>query len=549
MIKCLISQHGCFYSLLVINTFNQNQRTMSKLRQILQLLGDGVSQSRICATVHCSKRTVSEARKLVDASGKGVGELLLMSDAELRSMWSPGGEDAAEDARKAQLAAMMPEIMKRLSLRHSHVQYVYESYYKKECPDGYGYTQFNKYVTEYRKNTDFKYHNTYEPGREWQIDFAGDPLYITDRLTKTRTKVVVLVCVMPYSNLPFMMALPSAKTEYFYHGLNKGLEFMGALPQIAKSDNMRQWVAKSDRYSPTFSDANVEWCFYYGIQSTACRVRSPRDKGPVESVVNQLYKYVYARIESEVFYDISTLNSRIWELLDEFCCLPYKGSTRWDIFVEYEKPRMRPLPERMYRFRMRKEVKLSNTYHVCVGDERHFYSVPFKYVGQKVSVMWDAEYVEVFVGDDRVAFHRRSTVPYGYTTVAVHMPEKHKAYEHDNTQNAATLIDRGLRIGESVRWAVEDILRRTNFPQQAYGTCNGLFALGKKYGYNRLVTACAMLRDKTGIASYRAVSNILRNNRDKAYGNPSDTISCTPYNDDVRGAAAYGDANVEPKDD
>lgn len=519
---------------------------MSKLRQILQLLGDGMSQSKICAEVHCSKRTVSEARKLSDASGKGIGELLLLSDAELETVFTPGGEDATEDVRKAQLAAMMPEIMKRLSRRHAHVQYVYETYYKKECPDGYGYTQFNKYVTEYRKNTDFKYHNTYEPGKEWQIDFAGDPLYITDRLTNQVTKVVVLVCVMPYSNLPFMMALPCAKTEYFYHGLNKGLEFMGALPQIAKSDNMRQWVTKSDRYSPTFSDANVEWCFYYGIQSTACRVRSPRDKGPVESTVNQLYRYVYARIENEVFYDISSLNSRIWELLDEFCDLPYKGSTRWDIFNEYEKPRMRPLPERMYRFRMRKEVKLGNTYHVCVGEERHFYSVPYTYVGQMVTVMWDAEYVEVFVGDDRVALHHRSLVPYGYSTKAAHMPEKHKAYEHDNTQNAATLIDRGMRIGESVKWAVEDILRRTNFPQQAYGTCNGLFALGKKYGYNRLVTACTMLRDKTGIASYRAAANILRNNRDKEYGNPSENISRTPYNDDVRGAAAYGSLNVEP---
>lgn len=301
---------------------------MSKLRQILQLLGDGMSQSKICAEVHCSKRTVSEANKLAGASGKGIGELLLLSDAELETVFIPGKDDATEDVRKAQLAAMMPEIMKRLSRRHAHVQYVYETYYKKECPDGYGYTQFNKYVTEYRKNTDFKYHNSYEPGKEWQTDFAGDPLYLTDRLTKAVTKVVVLVCVMPYSNLPFMMALPCAKTEYFYHGLKKGLEFMGALPQIAKSDNMRQWVTKSDRYSPKFSDANVEWCFYYGIQSTACRVRSPRDKGPVESTVNQLYRYVYARIENEVFYDIASLNNRIWELLDEFCDLPYKGSTR-----------------------------------------------------------------------------------------------------------------------------------------------------------------------------------------------------------------------------
>lgn len=56
---------------------------------------------------------------------------------------------------------------------------------------------------------------------------------------------------------------------------------------------------------------------------------------------------------------------------------------------------MAPLPQTMHRFRYSKEVKLSGTYHVCVGSERHFYSVPNKYVGQKVKVMWDTVLVEV----------------------------------------------------------------------------------------------------------------------------------------------------------
>lgn len=511
----------------------------SKLRQILQLLGDGMSQNKICSEVHCSKRKVSATRRLVDVDGRGIGELLLLSDAELDRLLTKDGEGSvSEDARKQKLASMMPEIMRRLSRRHAHVQYVFEDYYRKECPDGYGYTQFKKYVTEYRKNHDVSYHNTYEPGDEWQIDFAGDPLYVTDRLTKSKIKVVVLVCVMPYSNLPFIMALPSAKTEYFYHGLNKGLEFMGALPKVAKSDNMKQWVTKSDRYSPTFSDANVEWGFYYGIATTACRVRSPRDKGPVEGAVNQLYRFIYARIESEEFFDINSLNSRMWELLDEYCDRPYKGSTRWEIFNKYEKPKMQPLPERMFRFRCRKTVKLGSTYHVCVGSERHFYSVPYKYVGQMVKVMWDAEFVEVYVGDDRVAFHQRSLVPYGYATSDDHMPENHTAYEAGQGQNAATLIERGMRIGASVKWAIESILKRTTFPQQAYGTCNGLLALGKKYGYNRLVRACEIMQQNTGTVTYRAVDNILKNNRDLP-DNPSETVSRTPFNDNVRGADAF----------
>ena len=515
---------------------------MDKLKMILQLLSDGGSLNRICNEVHCSKSTVSQYKKTAAASNFSYQELLNLPVGELQTIFMPRTGGASMTGRKAELYSMMPEIMKRLERRHANVLFVYEEYYHKEIPDGYGYTQFNKYVQEYCKKNNLVYRNTYEPGQEWQIDFAGDPLYLTDKLTKTRTRVVVLVCVMPYSNLPFMMAMPNATSEWFYQGLNKGLEFMGALPQKAKSDNMKQWVTKSDRYSPTFSDANKEWCDYYDIEPSACRVRQPRDKGAVEGAVNLMYKYIYPRIEADVFYDISALNNRIWELLDEYCTLPFKGSCRWELFNKYEKPNMRPLPEHMYRFRMRKEVKLSNTYHVCVGSERHFYSVPYKYVGQKVKVMWDVEFVEVYVGRERVCIHDRSTVPYGYTTDKAHMPEIHTAYEDNKAQNAATLIERGLRISISVKQVIEGILEQTRFPQQAYGTCNGVLALGKKYGYERLSRACSILVEKSCTPSYRVLRNMLKNNRDLQF-KADETTSDTPYNENVRGANAYKSVN------
>ena len=312
-----------------------------------------MSQSAICAEVQCSKSTVSRLKQKAGETGRSIGELLQLPDDEFETIFGVQEAVGTADPRKEELLRMMPEILRRLGQRHAHMQYVYDDYYSKECPEGYKYTQFKKYVKEYRERHDYSYHNTYEPGKEWQIDFAGDALWLTDRKTGERQKLVVLVCVMPYSNLPFMMAMPKATTEWFYHGLNKGLEFMGALPAIAKSDNMKQWVTKSDRYSPSFSEANESWCAYYGIEPTACRVRKPRDKGPAEGAVNQLYKYVYPRIEGETWYSLDAINGRIFELLDEYCSLPYRGSTRWEIFEKYEKPQMKPLPHTMWKSRAR----------------------------------------------------------------------------------------------------------------------------------------------------------------------------------------------------
>ncbi len=352
---------------------------------------------------------------------------------------------------------------------------------------------------------------------------------------------------MPYSELPFIMALPDAKTEWFFHGLNKGLEYLGALPAIAKSDNMKQWVTKSDRYSPTFADACMEWANYYGIGCTACRVRKPRDKGPVESAVNQLYKYIYARIQDETFDSLDRINARLWELLDEYNALPYKGRTRWDIFTEDEKPEMAPLPEKMYQFRYRKEIKLGPTYHVCIGKECHFYSVPYTYVNQQVTVMWDTMYVEVYSGHSLICTHNRKFDRYGYSTKPEHMPEAHKAYERTKTMNAASFIERASFIGPSVQWFIETLLEQTRFPQQAYGKCQGTISLASKYGADRLENACRMIKEEACTASLRVLTNILKNNRDCA-SQTTEAPSCTSDNPNVRGAAVYTMVNTGKED-
>lgn len=528
--------------------FHQIVRIMLRTKQILQLLAGGMSQNKICAEVHCSKRMVSAIKTIAGQSGKGYTDLLYLPDSEFKALFQLEKEPPVDDRRKAELDELMPEIVKRLQRRHATVTFVYDDYYSAVSENPYSFTQFKKWLREYRAKADVSYHNNYELGKEWQIDFAGDALYLTNPKTRERQKLVVLVCVMPYSNMPFIMALPTANTEWFYHGLNNGLEYLGALPAVAKSDNMKQWVTKSDRYSPGFSEANLEWCLHYGIEPTACRVRSPRDKGPVEGMVLQLYRYVYARIENEEFHTLDQLNGRLWELLDEYCERPYKGSSRREIFERYEKPCMALLPAEMFRLRMRKVVKLGATYHVCIGKERHLYSVPFKYVGQKILVMWDVEWVEVYCEGERVCVHPRSLVPYGNSTKKEHMPEKHRAYEECKEVNAAKLLEWGARRGPSVRAAIQSMLDKTTFPQLAYGRCNGLLSLGKKYGNTRLDNACRLMLAQTGNVNYKAVETMLKNKMDLLESADSGR-SGIPHNDQVRGAAAFIGINKDGKEE
>lgn len=94
------------------------------------------------------------------------------------------------------------------------------------------------------------------------------------------------------------------------------------------------------------------------------------------------------------------------------------------------------------------------------------------------------------------------------------MPEAHKAYERSKEQNASTLLWRASFIGTSTQWAVDTMLKKTRFPQQAYGNCNALLGLVDKYGKERVEKACHMMKTETSTASLQVARNILMNNRD-----------------------------------
>ena len=337
----------------------------------------------------------------------------------------------------------------------------------------------------------------------------------------------------------YAKAMYHANMEFFFGGLSDALTYFGGSPEVCKSDNMTQWVKKSDRYEPTFNDAAIEWSSYYETSLEACRVRKPRDKGPVEGIVNKFYQFVYAAIRHEVFHSLDKLNSRIFELTDMFNDRPSKttGKSRRHVYEAEEQEYLRPLPASPFRFRYRKEVKIAGDYHVPVGrlEERHLYSVPYTCVGQKVTVIWDTETVEVYLNSQRIALHRRRFTT-GHTTEDAHMPENHREYRHTQGRNAAFYLEEAEAIGVYTKMAVEKVLASPKYVSHAYRSCEGILSLRRKYGKERLENACKRVSE-SGSVSYSMLRNILQGNLDKTEIHPN--VSCTPANEYVRGADAF----------
>lgn len=510
--------------------------TMPKLKRAFQLLAANVPQRTICEQLHMGRGVLSKYKKAADEMKLSYEDAGRLNNEELENFLQSVKPVPGEvSPQRKRLDELLPEYVSDLAHnRYLTVQRLHEKYLE-NYPDGYGYTQFKKAIRDYQYAHNLSYHNTYLPGAELQIDFAGDSLWLTDPKNGKKTSVVVLVCVLPYSGLGYAKALQNASMELFFSGLSDAFSFYGGTTRKAKSDNMKQWVKKHDRYEPVFSDAAIEWAAYYDTTLETCRVRKPRDKGAVEGLVRKVYNAVYAELHDETFHSIESMNERISNLMDTFNSKPSRttGRSRMDIFESEERSSLGELPLTPFRFRYRKEVKLTGSYHIQIGF--HKYSVPYQYVGQQVTVVWDVDTVEIYVAEKRVCSHdRRMTA--GYTTIDGHMPPGHLAYKHGQGYNAAYFLEEAEAVGPCTKAAVESILKRTRHVEHGYGSCHGIMTLRRTYGRERLEKACMRLKECSSV-TYTMIRNVLMKNLDMA--EDIEPASHIPSNDYVRGAEAF----------
>lgn len=512
--------------------------TMTDIRVIIREFVRGTSLREIERKLGISRTSLRAYRDRAEASGKSMADLLALGDAELHSILVKGdGHRGRDEDRYSFLMDNAEEYALQMKRKYMTYEVLYMEY-QKATSNPYGYTQFKAILQEYEKNHDYKYHNVYDPGREMQFDFAGDKLWIVDKSTGEAVPAIVLVCLLPYSMLSYVTALPSARMEHLFQALSRAVEYFGGVAQISKTDNMRQWIKKADRYEPALNEAASQWCLHYGTELDECRSSKPRDKGAAEGLVNQAYRYYYSRLCRETFFSFEELNRRLDELNDQYNNKERKSRslTRREQFEKEEKPFLLPLPPTRFLFKYEKEITINTTYHFQV-DKSHFYSVPYEYVGKKAKVVFDAETVEVWVDLKRIAAHPRKYTD-GYTTITEHMPPRHQAYQKSKEINAAYLQSRASLIGPQTRASVDCILSSALFVQQAYRSCQGVLRLAVRYGAERLEAACRRIEPKTA-STYKRIEAILKSNLDELPFPQPDTAPYIPENENVRGASEY----------
>jgi transposase len=485
---------------------------MSKIRKVIKLHCNGKSKLFISSYLSLSRNTVKKYISLFKVLDIPFSELNKKSDAELEAIFVQKPLEII-DPKLEKAYEFFPQMERELKNVGVTVHIMWEKYIK-ENPDGYQSSQFRTHYKNWGKRVNPVMHMTHKSGDKMYVDYAGKTLSIRDKITGENTEVQFFVAILGASQYTYCEASMSQKKEDFVQSVENAMRFYEGVPAAIVPDNLKSAVIKSSRFEPTINETLADLAEHYETTILPARAYKPRDKSLVEGAVKILYSRIYVALKDIEFYDLESLNEKIWSLLEQHNTkkLTARPYSRLDLFLEDEKHKLRALPLERFEIKYQSFATVMQNGHVQLSEDKNYYSVPFHYLKKKVKLLYTKFNVEIYYKFNRIATHVRNHKPYVYTTNPEHLASSHLFVSE---WSATRFIDWATSIDACVGEYIIQIIESRNHPEQAFKSCLGILSFEKKVGKERLINACKRALDFQTY-SFKIIQNILENNLDRA---------------------------------
>ncbi len=509
--------------------------SMSIIKQIIRLKEQGEPILKISRITGVSKNTVKKYLRYLKGQNLNFDKVLLMADYDAEKLFYDKEEKVI--ARYEELEKMFPYIEKELK-RTGVTRMLLWGEYKREHPQGYGYSQFCEHLHRQFKTNKAVMHFEHEPGDKMYIDFAGKRLYITDRKTGEIRPVEVYVSVLGYSQMTYVEAVESQKKEDFISASQNALHFFGGVPQVLVPDNLKSAVTKANKYEADLNQSFADFANHYNTAVLPARSLKPRDKALVEKHVSIVYNRIYAPLRNEVFFSLEELNEAISELLDKHNNTDFQQEkiSRKEKFEQTEKDKLKALASDRFEIKYYKYVTVMKNCHIQLREDKHYYSVPHRYIGKKVKLIYTASSVSIFLKYERIALHRRSLRNFAYSTIKDHLPSSHQFVADWNPDK---FFSWAKKISPKVEDYIRKIIESKIYPEQAYRSCVGILSFARKASNERLIKAVERA-SLYGVYNYKTIKNIIEGKLDTlTEPENTDFQQELPFHENIRGAENY----------
>lgn len=504
---------------------------MRKIREVLRLKWEcKYSDRKVARSCGLSRPAVAEYMCRAQAAG-------------LSWPLPDDGDEAALEARLFPVAPVaarsrpLPDwsvVHRELARKGVTLMLLWEEH-KETHPEGLQYSQFCKRYRAHASGLDLPMRQVHRAGEKCFVDYAGHTMPVIDRRTGAIRTAQIFVAVLGASNYTYCEATWTQGLSDWIASHVRMLEHFQSVPEILVVDNLRSGVTRSHRYEPLIHATYADLAAHYGIAVLPARVYRPRDKAKAEVGVQIVERWVLARLRHQTFFSLAELNCEIDRLRARLNARAFRKlpGTRQALFMTLDRPAMKALPESRYVFAEWRRARVHMDYHIEVDG--HYYSVPYRLVGQQLEVRLTAQTVEALHGGRRIASHVRSPAKGRHTTVTSHMPKAHREYAEWTPQR---LIAWATHTGSATAQLIAQVMESRAHPQQGFRSCLGIMRLGKIYGTERLEAACTRAT-ALGALSYRSLESMLRQGLEReplpARSEPRDPITHT----NVRGPGYY----------
>jgi transposase len=239
------------------------------------------------------------------------------------------------------------------------------------------------------------------PGEQGQADFGTMRVQIGGE----GVRVHLFVMTLGYSRRVFVAPFLDETRPSWQVGLERAfLHFEGVSYEVL-IDNAKALVKSHDitRHQVEFSGPFLAFARYWGFQPRACAPYRARTKGKDESGVGYVKKNAIA---GRCFDSWGQLEAHLQWWMREIADQRIHGTTgeRPCERFQLEREALKPLGARPPFVQVR---ELSRVVHndLCVEVDTNHYSVPWRYIGEQVTVRIQDHILSVFFAGERIADH------------------------------------------------------------------------------------------------------------------------------------------------
>jgi transposase len=503
--------------------------SVRKTREIIRLdATTDLSARQIAQSCGVSPTSVGNILSLAREAGLS-WPLPEVSDSELKRRLYANGSGAPSTRPMPDFVHVAHELRRKgVTLR-----LLWTEYRQTHPEDGYGYSQFCEYFRRWRRAESPTMRFEHKAGEKLFVDWAGATLRWTDGKTGIEQKAYLFVAVLGASNYTYAGVFKDMSLPSWIRAHVDAFEWFGGVSALIVPDNTRTAITRSCRYDPDMNPTYQQLAEHYGTAVLPARVKKPRDKAKVENAVQNASRWIVAALRDQQFLSFGQLRKAVRTKLEELNGRPFSkmDGSRDSVFREQEAPALKPLPGTPFNFGLWKKASVYIDYHVQVDS--HYYSVPYRYVGNQVDVRLTDRLVEIFHDGLRIALHSRSSLRGKATTLPEHRTQ---AQREIIEQSAEDFVERAAKIGPRCAEALREIQASYPHPEMSFRGCRGVLRLARKYGRERLEAACGQALDH-GVCRYRTIRNMLENRRE---GSQEVEAPLSIKHRNIRGGSYYG---------